>query len=393
MKIDPMMLALLSKLFDSSLSTQEEALLHAWSLESQANRKLYERIKNRDLVLEDLNNWNKLLFDDRDNIWTEELSQKVYSKLRSQEVKSKKISVLNSIKIAAAIFIASFFVGYILYKNVMNTPVIEDIADVQPSGRQAYIKLPDGNVIPLDAKEKEVINQDILRYKDGKVLHEFDTDIVSKVELNTPKGSNYNIILPDGTKVWLNTESKLIYPTRFEGPNRAVELVGEAYFEVKSLAIKGKKIPFLVRTNSQMIEVLGTKFNISAYHDNAIKTTLVEGSVRIHKADKEILLVPGEQSFMDGNVLTKRSVDVELAKAWVENLFYFFETPLIDALTMLAQWYDIEIVHEENIPNTHLYGKISRDNGIKEVMKIMENSGLKFSLQRIDGHNKLVVNK
>jgi ferric-dicitrate binding protein FerR (iron transport regulator) len=220
-----------------------------------------------------------------------------------------------------------------------------------------------------------------------------DEQKVVHATIETPRGGQYQITLIDGTKVWLNADTKLTYPSRFKGEARIVELEGEAYFDVSPLIVQGNKIPFLVKTAQQEIEVLGTQFNVSAYpdDDDDTQTTLVEGAVRVYSGQTILLLKPGEQGISNAKGLNKKAVDVGQYIAWKNNEFVFEETELKEALKMLSRWYDFDINLNNIFPKTHLYGSISREKNLTEVLKIMESSGLKFKIERSGDRNRLTV--
>src|SRR5690606_7907066 len=217
-------------------------------------------------------------------------------------------------------------------------------------------------------------------------------------QLSTPKGGTYQITLADGTNVWLNSESTLKYPTRFWGNERVVELEGEAYFEVTAQTAGVRtpnQVPFRVISKGQTVEVLGTQFNISAYADEAeIKTTLVEGRVKVNADEspfESLLLVPGEQAILAGTVMQKQQVDVEQFIAWKDGLFSFKETELHAVMRQLSRWYDVTIAYQDNVPTTHYYGAISRNESLAGVLELLQQSGLNFKIEQVDGTHKLTV--
>jgi ferric-dicitrate binding protein FerR (iron transport regulator) len=216
--------------------------------------------------------------------------------------------------------------------------------------------------------------------------------------MSTPNGRQFTVVLPDGTKVWLNAASSLRYPTMFTGTERKVEVNGEAYFEVA----KNASMPFrAVVNNSTVIEVLGTAFNISSYSDDKeIKATLVEGAVRVitdnntESKINSVVLKPGQQAKITaaensrGALTVINNVDIGKVIAWKNGLFNFNGVKLEDAMQQLARWYDIEIIYEKNIPDIQFFGEVSRDVSLAGLLKGLEGAGVNF---RIEEGKKLVV--
>ncbi len=307
---------------------------------------------------------------------------------------------------------------------------IVNAEDIGPGGNRAMLTLADGRTIDLSSNHEGIVVDDGgITYVDGtEVLvasHQTRAnrlrtgaenpiaDGLSSLSLSTPKGGTYQITLSDGTNVWLNAASKLKYPSTFSGNERIVELEGEAYFEVSERWLGGdgrptrEKMPFLVRTNTQTVEVLGTEFNISAYADESvIKTTLVEGSVKViptslrtgtggmgngTKQSQGILLKPGEQAILTDISIQKMQVDVEQFIAWKDGLFSFNETELHAAMNQLSRWYDIAVTYQDDVPSTHYYGAISRNESLASVLELLQQSGLNFKIEKVQNVNKLTV--
>lgn len=213
--------------------------------------------------------------------------------------------------------------------------------------------------------------------------------------ISTAAGENYQVVLPDGSKIKLNAASSLKYPASFAfKKERRVELIGEAYFEVA----KDKHHPFKVKTSTQEVEVLGTHFNISSYADHAIThTTLLEGSVKVsslgyagkkERAAHTILLKPGEQAIQKANTITMVPADIEQVTAWTEGWFYFKSTKLQDVLSEAAKWYDLEIVYRGTVPTDRFTGKIPKTASLGKFIKLLQLSDIKFSIEG----RKMIIN-
>jgi ferric-dicitrate binding protein FerR (iron transport regulator) len=197
--------------------------------------------------------------------------------------------------------------------------------------------------------------------------------------LSTPRGGQYQVVLPDGSKVWLNAESSLHFPTAFTGNQREVTLTGEAYFEVAKYMEK----PFRVKVDGMSINVLGTHFNVNAYSDeNTIKTSLLEGSVKIIKGNLSELLKPGYQAVLNKKQDKIRITDADMdgVMAWKNGLFQFDGADINNIMHEIGRWYNVEIVYSGKVPTRTFEGKISRDAELSEVLRILELSKVKFSV-------------
>lgn len=251
--------------------------------------------------------------------------------------------------------------------------------DVEPGGQKAILTLSDGSKIILDNANNGTIAQQgqvqVIKLDNGQIQYR----AVSKKHGNehevafntmaTPRGGQYQLLLPDGSKVWLNSESSITYPIAFAENERRVKITGEAYFEVA----KDKRKPFRVETGDMQVEVLGTHFNVKAYADDGpTKTSLLEGSVRI---DSQILK-PG-QAFMNGRIV-RTNVDQDVA--WKNGIFNFNNESLSRVMKQLARWYDLEVIYPDGIPKKEYGGEIGRNLKLNQVLKGLENSGIHFEL-------------
>jgi len=202
-------------------------------------------------------------------------------------------------------------------------------------------------------------------------------------------GGEYQVVLADGTKVWLNALSSIRFPTSFKGSERKVEITGEAYFEVA----KNARMPFRVIGGSQTVEVLGTHFNINAYPDeSAVATTLLEGSVKVAMHDGQAkVLKPGEQAliFKENNSFRVKEVDAEDAVAWKNGYFQFNDDDLKTIMNQLSRWYNVEIVYQQANLDQKFGGTISRSKNLSQVLRILELTGnVRF---RVEGRRITVM--
>ena len=313
-----------------------------------------------------------------------DLLNKINSKIDLNERKtfSKKIQWL---AIAASLLITIGFGSYFLINTnkIVKAKRTEQVS-IKPGGNKAILTLDNGKQIILnEAKNGEIARQDniiITKTEDGKLVYnviESDDDVTNETAFNivtTPRGGQYQVGLPDGTKVWLNAESSLKYPAKFANHNRTVELTGEGYFEVA----KNKDKPFLVVTANQKVEVLGTHFNVNAYADEpSIKTTLLEGSVKVHQTGtlKSKSLKPGQQASLRADFFYVHEVDVDEAIDWKNGVFSFNDKENIKtALRKVARWYDVEVTYEGDFNDIQFGGSFSRFSELAECIKILEST-------------------
>ncbi|MDM8173057.1 DUF4974 domain-containing protein [Olivibacter sp. 47] len=199
--------------------------------------------------------------------------------------------------------------------------------------------------------------------------------------LRIPPGASYHLLLPDGSKVWLNACSELSFPSAFGRASRKVILRGEAYFEVKQQAQQ----PFFVEANGTMIAVMGTAFNVSAYPDEKeVLTTLTDGAVAVSLAKQRVVLEPGEQARADrgGSHLSKSKIDPEIFVAWKNDYFVFDDLDIKSIMYQIARWYNTEVVFQGTIPTKKFGGTFSRTKPIEELLSHLERlGGLRFKLE------------
>ncbi|OQP61812.1 hypothetical protein A3860_30565 [Niastella vici] len=295
--------------------------------------------------------------------------------------------------------------------NGKNVPVV---ADVPPGGNRATLTLSNGAVIDLgnagNGQLAQEGNMNVLKPKEGELKYEPATSnprqagagrqpaVIAYNTLSTPRGGQYSLVLPDGSQVWLNATSSIKYPTQFTENERRVTITGEVYFEVKSLA---KKLPFIVTVQSQaganleVVEVLGTRFNIMAYDDEATaKTTLLKGKVKISvPGDNFRLLQPGQQAQIPqqlaGNGIKVIEVeDVEDVAGWKDGLVTLKNADVKTIMRILARWYNVEISYQGNTSNYTFTGTLPLKNNLSVVMKLLEYNGVHLTLQQ---NHKIIV--
>jgi len=265
------------------------------------------------------------------------------------------------------------------------------VNDIAPGRNGATITLANGKVIQLsDAKSGVMIEKAGLKYSDGVAVQGGGTDLRRddvKLVAATGRGQTYQFTLPDGTKVWLNADSKLEFPSNFvNSKTRFVRLSGEGYFEVS----KDKTHPFIVGADKQKIEVLGTHFNVNSYEDRGTITSLLEGSVKLTNDIEGRVLKPGEigASTIKGIMLLPG--DVNDAVAWKNGYFRFRGEQIQPIMEQLARWYDIEVSYQGKMPMDGFNGKVSRNKNISQVLKALE--AMKIVHFKVEGRRVTVIN-
>ncbi|MES2425325.1 MAG: FecR domain-containing protein [Bacteroidota bacterium] len=309
-------------------------------------------------------------------------------KISPMETPVKKVNYFSYAAACAAVLLIS--ITLILYvKKQGDRPASNAMAtlDLRPGGYNAILTLSDGKAITLDstatgnipAEQKTMISQS----GNGQIVYQpvTATSQVYNHTLTTPLGGLYQLKLSDGTKIWLNAGSTIKYPSQFSGNERKVSLTGEAYFEVA----KNKGKPFRVVCQDQTIEVLGTHFNIKTYSDKStVKTSLLEGSVKVNHRSEELVLKPGQQSSLDPQTgLLKKQVmaDADAALAWKNGEFNFDSADIQSIMSEFSRWYNVEVVFQGPAPVYHLSGTYKRTLNGAALLKVFQLTGLHFTVE------------
>lgn len=342
---------------------------------------------------------------DSDEIKVKEWKDAVYASLLERILPNPVLQPVHHVHFmrrwgwAAAVLLLAVGMGtYLVMKEKLTSiPSVENRQpDIAPGKSGAVLTLADGKQVSLDSMGNGIIASQQgadVRLNNGQVEYNgtaTDADKMVYNTITTPRGRQFRLTLPDGTQVWLNAASSLRFPTIFLGADRMVEVTGEAYFEVA----KNDKMPFNVLVNkAAMVHVLGTHFNINAYtSEQAVKTTLLEGSLAVTYEGQRALLKPGQQA----NVKTgtgsymKVTADVNLDKvmAWKNGIFNFEGATLNEFMLQLERWYDIDVVYEKGIPDITFWGKMSRDIPLSGLLVVLEKSNVKF---RLDGRKLTIL--
>lgn len=275
-----------------------------------------------------------------------------------------------------------------------NTNKQQPKQDRLPGGDKAILTLSDGSTIVLDSAVNGVLakqgNTSVVKKNDDQLEYnsaDVQTNEVAYNLLQTPRGGQYKITLPDGSKVWLNAASSLKYPVVFAGNERRVDISGEAYFEI----VKDVTKPFKVHMNNMEVEVLGTHFNVNGYDDEAsINTTLLEGKVKIKSLSGAKFLTPGQQAQLksSGNIVVASDISLEEIVAWKDGNFQFENADIKAVMRQLARWYDVDVTYKGNIQQ-HFVGSISRNVNLSQVLIMLQQTGaVNF---KIDGKQLIVM--
>ena len=290
-------------------------------------------------------------------------------------------------------------VGLFIIKRDADKNLLTDNAEIRPGSDQARIVFDDGSFVELAAVHTDTVLQDqglrIYRQEDGSIAYELNGKKEKRSlysTIITPKGGEHNLILPDGSKVWVNADSKLRYPMDFGIASREMELEGEAYFEVEKAYKDGKKLPFIVKTGDQSLKVLGTSFNINSYNSH-ITTTLVEGLVELgydHTKERQYLRPSQQSSFSKSTKdLSIQTVDPFYSIAWRDGKFAFDNASIYKVMDDVARWYDVDIQYEGDFSGVKYTGTISRFENFKQLLQLIEWTNLVTF--KVDGRRVIVM--
>jgi transmembrane sensor len=321
--------------------------------------------------------------------WTADIEQEILAGIHAQISEPSKRSGYKLWMAVAASVLLMLTAGVIFFKSKDSLPVkintLSHKYDIPPGGNRALLTLPGAGPIVLnDSSSRQLENRTggsivkagsgILVYKANAQAGHSGTETEIFNTISTPRGGQYQVILPDGTHVWLNAASSLRFPSAFKGEKRLVKLNGEAYFEVA----KNKRMPFIVQTENQEVEVLGTHFNISSYTDEtATKTTLLEGSVKVTAQTGQKVLSPGEQAQTnkDTRMIKVMPVSIEDAIAWKNGYFVFNDEKLESIMHRVSRWYDVEYHFEGKQGDLSFLGVVERSKNISSLLKVLESTG------------------
>lgn len=374
---------LIGKLLNGDISPDERLWLENWMDESEANQELFNKLTNSDHLEKQLKYWNTI---DNNAAW-----KKLQGKLEVAET-PRRFKYLSLLKYAAAVLLL-LSVSFLLYRgnDRPEKKIANKIAQnqINPGSNHAVLILGNGQKVALKKHSKVSLNEtdgtavsnqnDVLTYKQNQQ----GADAEQKLTYNTimvPRGGEYQLMLADGSKVWMNSASTLKYPTAFSGKERKVYLTGEAYFEVA----KNAAMPFIVKTNKVDVQVLGTHFNVMAYDDELnCKTTLLEGSVRVQSSSAVNVIRPGQQAIINNQGQQKITSDINIDEemAWKNGFFIFKDAGIKGIMQQAARWYDLDVVYAGDIPDIQFSGKMSRKVDFYGFVNILKYAGLHFNIK------------
>ena len=256
--------------------------------------------------------------------------------------------------------------------------------DIGPGGNKAVLTLGDGSVIDLSGRGGDTLirqgTAQLATAGNGKLTYRVKGagNIAGTNTITTPRGGQYQVVLPDGTEVWLNAASSLTFPTVFTGATRQVTLKGEAYFQVAPQ----RRQPFEVLTGETSVQVLGTHFDINAYNDEPVqKTTLLEGSIRVCNGGQSALLHPGQEAVIAGASMHVGAGDPDLAVAWKNGFISFRGADIQTIMRMIEKWYDVSVSYQGNIPDRTFTGEISRSANLSELLRVLQANNIHFNVE------------
>lgn len=403
---------LISKYREGTLSLEEQAELDAWLAESAENRSLLAELMNPKVLAEKL------------KIFSEVDSEAIWQKTMQQIDPAARVITLQPTKriwwkyAAAAAVIGLSVAGWFYFQSAtqQQAPVVaeqqntngnaETKDDILPGSSKATLTLMDGQTVALDntGDEQKIQQHKIsISWTNGRLLYSGNEAngrdpiaVGSTVLYNTvttPRGGQYEVVLPDGSIAWLNAASSLRFPIAFAGSERKVLLTGEAFFKITPN--KNKPFRVEIRTPQQedggTVEVLGTTFNVNAYTDDAlIRTTLLEGAVKLTTKKGKQVLKPGQEAAADktGKIRQVKKVNIDEAVAW-RNGHISLESDLKIVLQNIARWYNVGIEYRGTLPAKSLVGKIPRSYSIDVALEALQSQGIKLELNRKE--RKIVV--
>lgn len=369
---------LLERQLTETNTPEERILLESWYLEEAKDSSIIQNSDKLAEVGEEI--WDK--------ITTRVLLPEHETDIADIPISHQTNKLWTNIGIAAAIVLIVFTAG-LIYLTQDNLQLSIATAP-KPGINKAYLLFPNGKRLDLNILKKSVaVKNNQFVYEDGSAISstgsqnaseekpsnpELSRDLISAI---TPKGGTYNVILPDGTKVWLNASSSLRFPSSFiNKPNRMVYLDGEAYFEVS----KDKRHPFIITTGRQKVEVLGTHFNISCYSDEPhTKTALLQGSISLTPLNgiNKIIVRPGELVTLGKDGLKVEQADLDLAVAWKAGFFSFRDSSLEEVMRQISRWYDVEVLYkDQELRYKTFSGEVSKYSQVSELLYAIQKTGV-----------------
>jgi transmembrane sensor len=406
--------ALLLKQLRQEITAEELQYLERWKSAHPSNTQVYDRVNDSEQLLADLTSLKQV---DMDGWW---------QKIRTEITPIKRtVPFYRKWYTYAAAAIVLIMAGALNWQywqpkkipSTVTETYVPAVVDVQPGGNKAILTLSNGHVINLavanSGKLAQEGNVNVVKLKKGEIKYERTGDVniqhgVAWNTLTTPRGGQYSLLLPDGSKVWLNAASSIKYPTQFSANQRHVIITGEVYFDVVATRSGAGKIPFIVNvqsiagTSQAEVEVLGTSFNIKAYDDETdITATLLNGKVKISTSPSSAgegrafkLLAPGQQAQISHRAMAGKDpikvIDLEEAGevlGWKNGLVSLQNADIKSIMRLVSRWYNIEVGYQGQTPDYTFTGTLPLKENLSAVIKLLEFNGMRFKVQQ----NKIII--
>lgn len=366
---------LLARHVQQRLTEAEANELAAWRAASTHNEKLFQEYTDPNNVEKYLNAYQSV---------DTEAYLRSTQELISRKKRLRKVKL--GLAIAASLVVLFFAVWQFWSPGSFEPKEPITINEADPAQATATLTLANGEVMELGRNRADTVLDNVARIRDkvGELQYEPNAELQRWHTLTVPRGGFYQLQLPDGSRVWLNSESSLRFPTRFSDGERLVEMTGEIYVEV----VPDKARPFRVKTGDLIVEALGTAFNINAYSDEPERvTTLVEGSIRLSAQNEELILFPDEAGRLNDKGLRKAKVDGSIATGWIHNEFVLDNTQMQEFARQLSRWYNTEIVCEKGL-DLRLNGRFPRDLPLSRLKTLLEKTG---EIRLEQSENRIII--
>lgn len=405
--------ALLLKQLRQEITDEELQYLERWKSAHPSNTLVYDQVNDSEQLLADLTSMKQVDMEG----WWQKISAEITPIKRTVPFYRKWYTYAAA---AAVLVVAGAITWQYWQPKKIPAAVTETyvpaVVDVQPGGNKAMLTLSNGRVINVGDANNGTLAQEgnvnVVKLKEGEIKYERTGDVnvqqgVVWNALTTPRGGQYSLLLPDGSKVWLNAASSIKYPAQFSGKQRRVTITGEAYFDVVAARSNTGKVPFIVDVQSVAgarmaeVEVMGTSFNIMAYDDETdIKATLLKGKVKISALQSPAgegkvfkVLDPGQQAQIPHTIAGKDPIKVvgleEAGDAlgWRNGLVPLQNADIRSIMRMIARWYNIEVSYQGQTPNYTFTGTLPLNENLSAVIKLLEFNGMRFKVQQ----NKIII--
>lgn len=394
--------SLIIRHLQDDLTTEESQALTAWMEINDTNRELFHQLTDPTFLQQELTSYSET---------NQRIQQMVYDRLQQQDqddsipLYTKSRGWLRWSVAAAAILMVAFVGTWYLTRKLTPAPVAivqqnPKPLPILPGGNKATLTLGDGSVVNLDSTANGLVsnqgNVKVVKSNNGLLTYESaNTKQATAIPYNilsTPRGGQYQLLLPDGSKVWLNAASSIKYPAAFTGNERSIAITGEAYFEVaKAFDRRGNRIPFAVTippstggVGGGHIEVLGTHFNVNAYGDeHPVVATLLEGKISIDNKqlaigkEQSTVITPGQQAVINEHqeIKVKDKADIESATAWMKGFFDMHNADIKKVMLQVSRWYNVDVVYAGPVPHQTFDGNIDCNIPLADLLALLQQMG------------------